>query len=182
MKRILLLVVTITMVVVFVSCKDKDHDVSCQYDMTYNPSTEQCECIQKWNHADAPSLLLDDYNTCIAVVQNFYYASVGNIDYPYYSHEGDTLLCCGYVSSIHYTEGGAWIQFQLHDDSLAQNGHVWVESDSAKFHSVDVSKKCFVKGTLSFGTNTSHFIWIGSPDPSLCYSPEILLNLTEIKN
>jgi len=182
MKKMVLLVIGTIIPLAFASCKEKDHDISCQYDMSYNPTTEQCECIQRLNSAEAPALMHDDYNTCIAVSQNFYYASLGNQDYPYYSHEGDTILCCGYAGHIYYAEGGAWAQFEFHDDSLPQNGYIWIESESAKLNSVDLSQKCFIKGTLSFGRNTNHFIWIGGPVAIDCWSPTILLNLTEIKN
>ena len=181
-KGAFLSVLIVSLFMFFAACKEKDHDISCQYDMSYNPTTEQCECIQRLNSAEAPALMHDDYNTCIAVSQNFYYASLDNQDYPYYSHEGDTILCCGYAGHIYYAEEGAWAQFKLHDDSLPQNGYIWIESESAKLNSIDLSQKCFIKGTLSFGINTSHFIWIGGPEPHTCWSPTILLNLTEIKN
>jgi len=179
MKNIIRLFLITAVIAPLVSCKDK----SCYYyGQEYNSKTKQCECVQYLNSADAPALKHNDYNTCSAIFQNFYYASVDNRDFPYYSHTGDTIMCFGYVNKIWYAEEGEWAQFTFVDDTLSQFGQIWVESDSSLLQGVDLSAKCFVKGTLSFGHNTDHFTWIDSPAPGTCLSPTPLLNAVEIKN
>ena len=179
MKKIIRLFLLTAVIAILVSCKDK----SCYYiEQEYNSKTKQCECVQPFWSADIPALKQNDYNTCLAVFRNFYYLSIDNKNYPYYSYAGDTIMCCGYVNGIYYAENGAWLQFSMSDDSLGQYGIIWVESESSKTHNIDLTKKCFIKGNLHFGHNTSHFMWLGAPEPGSCQSPEILLNLTDIKN
>ena len=162
MKKTVGLFILTTIAVVLVACKDK--------------------CVQEWSPTDAPALSQHTYNSCETLFCNFYYSSVDNKDYPYFSYEGDTILCSGYVKRIYYTENRTWVQFSMGDDSLSNYGRIWVESDSLYLTGIDISQKCFVKGTLSFGKNTSHFTWIDYLQPGACLSPEILLNLTEIRN
>lgn len=179
MKTLQFLIAICVLCFAAVSCER-----SCDYDKEYNSRKLKCECIQEWDSDDAPALSHNDYNTCYTVLSHFYYASVGNKDYPYYSHEGDTIMCCGYANKIYYAENGAWAQISMSDDSLAQSGIIWLEVDSLRLHSIDIRQKCFVKGTLSFGINTSHFTWwvFNATSPHSCISPELLLNIHEICN
>ncbi len=161
------------------SCKK-----SCDYDKEYNPHKLKCECIQEWSPESVSALSYNDYNTCETVFGNFYYASVHNKDYPYYSHKGETIMCCGYANEIYYAEEGAWAQIAMSDDSLSQHGIIWLEVDSSHLHGIDLRQRCYAKGAISFGINTSHFHWLefNSTSPRPCTSPKVLLNVEDIHN
>ena len=71
MKKIIRLFLITAVIAPLVSCKDK----SCYYyDQEYNSNTKQCECVQMMDIDNVPALKHDDYNTVLAVNQNFYYS------------------------------------------------------------------------------------------------------------
>lgn len=67
---------------------------------------------------NVPALKHDNYNTVLAVNQNFYYASVDNKDYPYYSHEGDTIMFYGNVGRMEYSyPDSSWVRLTFFNTS-----------------------------------------------------------------
>lgn len=183
MKNIIRLFLITAVIATIVSCKDK----SCYYDdQEYNSKTRQCECVQRFSLADIPDLKQDDYNTCLAVFRNFYYLSIDNKDYPYYSYAGDTILFCGYLGSVpeYAFENGDYL-YTMGDDStfMAEHyfsGDLTVRCSNLQLKDIDTNGKCFVKGILSFGF--SDFQYESFPGPGHCLSSRLFFSVIDIKN
>ena len=189
-RSIVILLIAIDLI--FTSC-NKKHD--CQYDdMTYNKNDKRCECIQPYASSEIPALSNSEYNTCETVVRNFIYFSVDNSDYPYYSHAGDTINFCGYMKHSYgkplmYSEDSTYCQFTMIDDfatamdvSNYNGGAFFVESRISLMENVDITKKCYVKGRLSFGAQSAVIPWVFISEPGTCQSADILFDVIDIHN
>ena len=187
-----MVIILAVLCLISVSC-NKKHD--CQYDnMTYNKNDKQCECIQPYAPNEIPALSNSEYNTCEAVVRNFIYFSVDNADYPYYSHAGDTIKFCGYVKHSYgkplmYSEDSTCCQFTMVDDfatamdvSNYNGGAFFVESRISRMENIDITRKCYVKGILSFGSQSAVIPWVSITEPGTCHSADILFDVIDIHN
>ena len=161
MKKILLITIGFFSYMFLYSCKE-----------TCNPHGE-------YDFSDVPALN-EGYNSCTSVYAHFYYESLDNTNYPYYSNTGDTIRCCGYVVNTTFAEEGAWVQFLMADSP--GDLCIFVECDSAQFNAINTAEKCYVTGCLYFDINTDHFTWLGSFIPGECVSPLILIKSTEMHN
>lgn len=92
--------------------------------------------------------LVDGYNTCEAIVKNFSYNRCqGEDELLYESHEGDTIRICGYV--YEYWDGSD--DFLLFDNPDNGTNHQYGVNISFRLpDDVDISKKCFITGSLGF--------------------------------
>lgn len=167
----------------FTSCKDK----TCYYfDQKYNSSTKQCECIQMLDIDNVPVLKHDDYNTVLAVNQNFYYASVDNKDYPYYSHEGDTIMFYGNVDHMEYSyPDSAWVRLHIHDTSESNGVGRSLEAEClvSELEGIDLSDRCYVTGILTFDWATTHVeIPISAAELGRCRSRGFFFKIEDIHN
>lgn len=184
MKKIIRLFLITAVIATLVSCKDK----SCYYDdQEYNSKTKQCECVQLLDIENAPALKHNDYNTVLAVNENFYYASLDNQDYPYYSHEGDTVMFYGNVGGmVSYSYPDCtWVGFTVYDTNggFGVGRSLTVECLAAQLEGIDLTSQCYVTGVLSFDWNTSHIEWpIAALGPGHCVSRGFFLNIVDIHN
>lgn len=182
MKNTIHLFLITAVIAMLVSCKDK----SCYYyEQEYNSKTKQCECAQYLNSAEAPALKHNDYNSILAINQNFYYASVDNRDYPYYSHEGDTLMFYGNVGRIEYSyPDSTWVRLHFHDASAETGiGHSLIaDCPRTQLNGIDLTSQCYVKGVLAFGEITDHFQYLNSLPPGTCVSCMLRLDIEDIHN
>ena len=167
----------------------------CRYaDMIYNKKSKQCECIQAYSPEEIPALSSTEYNSCGSIVRNFFYLSIDNADYPYYSHAGDTIKFCGYVKHsygrpLQYNEDSTYCQFTMIDDyatamdaSNHNGGAFFVESLISLMGNVDITQKCYVKGLLSFGSQSAVIPWVSISEPGSCRSEDLLFNVIDIHN
>ena len=143
MKKTVGLFILASIAVVLVSCKEK----SCGYaQMEYNPGTKQCDCIQFLDSENAPELKKNDYNSVLAVNQNFYYASVENKDYPYHSHEGDTIMFYGNVDRMEFSyPDSTWVRFYVtNGNNYGPGSHLTAECPTTIFGSIDKTMTCCI--------------------------------------
>lgn len=183
MKKMVLLVISAVTIASFTSCKDK----SCYYDdQEYNSKTKQCECVQYLNSAEAPALKHNDYNSILAINQNFYYASVDNQDYPYYSHEGDTLMFYGNVGRIEYSyPDSTWVRLTFIDAGGGYGVGRSLEAEclTSQLEGLDISDLCYASGILTFDFCSTHVAWpIASIEPGHCGSRGFFFNIEDIHN
>lgn len=185
MKKIVIFVLSVIVSLSFFACKE--HDQSCLYElMEYNSHTKQCECMQLLDIENAPALKHNDYNTVLAVNQNFYYASIDNEDYPYYSHEGDTIMFYGNVGKVeHSYPDSTWVRLSIDDVSggFGIGRSLIAECPVAQFEGIDTTSQCYVTGVLTFDLGTSHIEWpIGALAPGHCETRRFFLNIVDIHN
>ena len=193
MKRLFLL---LSAVFIFISCQ-KDHQ--CDIDQEYNTKTKECDCVQSFPESERPVLKTDDYNSWYAVRKHFTY-SVRYIypeTYPFYSHEGDTLLLCGWMDHTPldkrvYSIDSSWVQILLLDDSLSAASYINYDGDFSGFiaspvpmlKGLDMDKKIYIKGLLTFNFTDLCFGYLCSPgDPwHDCWNTCFAVKVLEIKN
>ena len=103
---------------------------------------------------EIPDLVDDGYNTCEAVSKNFTFVVCGNeTDQYYWSHSGDTIKVCGYLSD---NWDGNTNEFTLYDNPYNPDGRLGVdvillpEEENMLSEEIDIHKRCFVKGQLDF--------------------------------
>lgn len=186
MKKTVGLFILASIAVVLVSCKEK----SCRYaDMEYNTVTKQCDCIQYLDSGNAPKLKKDDYNSVLAVNQNFYYASVDHItDYPYYSHEGDTIMFYGNVDRMDFSyPDSTWVRLTIADASgfSGVGSRLYAECMRPQLEEVDLLNRCYLTGVLTFDGSHEHVdIPISDPeaDMSPCASRGFMFDIIDIHN
>lgn len=193
MKKVFLL---LSAVFIFISCQ-KDHQ--CDIDQEYNTKTKECDCVQSFPESERPVLKTDDYNSWYAVRKHFTY-SVRYIypeTYPFYSHEGDTLLLSGWMDHTPldkrvYSIDSSWVQILLLDDSLSAAANINYDGDFSGFiaspvpmlKGLDMDKKIYIKGLLTFNFTDLCFGYLCSPgDPwHDCWNTCFAVKVLEIKN
>ena len=112
------------------------------------------QCVQPFQSNEIPALKTNDYNSCEAVCKNYTYLICGSEgSFPYWSHQGDTIMVCGYM---HERWDGNSHLFLLFDSSNnADENKFYLNIDTYGFsvqlpEEVDMSKKCYIKGRLNF--------------------------------
>lgn len=113
----------------------------------------QCEPL--FNQNEIPLLKPNDYNSCEAICKNYHYRLCdGNQnEYPYWSHQGDTIMICGYMHE--YWDGNRG-HFLLFDSPNNANEYLFCININTYGslvqlpEDVDISKKCYIKGRLYF--------------------------------
>ena len=117
-------------------------------------------CQQPFSQEEIPELTLEGYNTCEAVVKNYKYlicdGQLGN--YPFWSHEGDTIKVCGYF--YEGWDGGNLLP--LYDCPDNQIGQLCLYIGLAGIlpDGFVTSKKCYIEGVLCFNplyTNSGNY-------------------------
>ena len=113
------------------------------------------QCEQPYQSNEIPVLKTNDYNSCEAVCKNYtYLICSGEDSFPYRSHEGDTIMVCGY---IHEDWDGNRHLFLIVDSPNNENEHKFLlnintlGSSEQLPEEVDISRKCYIRGRLAFG-------------------------------
>lgn len=193
MKKVFLL---FSAVFIFISCQ-KDHQ--CKVDQEYNTKTKECDCVQFFPESERPVLKTDDYNSWYAVRKHFTYRVRYKYPetYPFYSHEGDTLLLSGWMDHTPldkrvYSIDSSWVQILLLDDSLSAASYISYDGDYGRFivcpvpmlKGLDMDKKIYIKGLLTFNFTDLVFDFCCSPgDPEHdCWYKSFAVKVLEIKN
>ena len=126
------------------------------------------ECEQLYDKYEIPLLSIDSYNSIYTVTLNFAYAVRGEEDIyqelypnPFASHIGDTILLCGFIRHSY----GKPFQFKddqwqclMVDDSITAcdvennvgGGLAVYGDDKSILDSIDDTKKCYVKGIITY--------------------------------
>lgn len=127
------------------------------------------ECEQLYDKYEITPLSPDTYNSINAVTLNFAYAVRGDEDNyqelypnPFASHIGDTILLCGFIRHSY----GKPFQFKddqwqclMVDDSIIAcdvennvgGGLDVYGDDKSILESIDDTRKCYVKGIITYG-------------------------------
>ncbi len=112
------------------------------------------QCEQPYQSNEIPVLKTNNYNSCKAVCMNYKYLICGSeASFPYWSHEGDTIMVCGYIYEdwdgdrhlfpiVDSPNNANEREFLLHINSIGSSVQLPEE--------VDVSKKCYIRGRLAF--------------------------------
>ncbi len=165
----------------------------CTYGETvYNEETKECDCIQRYNQDNLPYLSESQYNNWEDVVAHYAYNVKSYAEYPYYQHEGKTFKVCGWVR--HYNDevmevasDGMCAAFDMSADSVTAFSSPYLysslchlEVQPSLLESVDMDRKCYITGTLTFDVYTD-FIMM-KHYPSSCCCPEFALRVAEIHN
>ena len=192
------LTMMILAVLVLAGCKkEKTGTCQCYDDQVYNAKTGECDCVQPFPESERPVLKTDDYNSWYAVRRHFIYkvkSDARKEAYPYYSHEGDTLLLCGWIDHTPlenrtYSLDSMMVKISLLDDSSSaalQNSSdetSYIACPVSLLKHIDIGKKIYVRGTITFNLLTLNFdVPIAMPSPYACWFPEIAFKVLEIKN
>ena len=155
----------------------------CSYGMTYNAATKDCDCI---NYApeEIPELSQNEYNSIGVVNKNFLYLVKKDSDYPYYSHEGDTILVYGWVWEVHPVASDEKVYDLIDQPSVPVGSScetlplINLENFLGTF---DGNEKCFVKGILEFPFSVMKGEKIVS-DEQICHSVKYSIRVIEINN
>mgnify|MGYP007092153831 CR=1 FL=1 len=199
MKKNLILMAFAMMVVAipFIQgCRKNQKQKNCFYGnnmMVYNPLTNDCECINYYEGMELDT----GYNAWDDVVHYMqYFTRSDKPDYPYYSREGDTVKTCGWINHcdgqtlLPNESDSLYVQFEISNDSLTAmnaylSGPIHIEGDKALFDGIDQDKKCYIKGIITFHSQTDIGWEMGPADPEPshnCSSAIFALRLVEIRN
>lgn len=194
MKQWLLLIVVSF---VLISCKEKQEVCQCDADQAYNAETGACDCMQPFPESERPALLANDYNSWSAVKKHFTYKVRYKCPetYPYFSHEGDTLLLCGWIDHTPlekrvYSKDSSFVKISLLDDAssavlkTSSNDDRYIACPVQLLEKIEVDKKVYVKGTLTFNRLNVGFFELDSPADSDkdCVVAYYAFRVLEIKN
>ena len=197
MKKVFILLLTVFSLT---GCnKEKTETCQCDVDQVYNTKTGECDCVQPFPESERPVLKTDDYNSWYAVRKHFTYSIRYKYPetYPFYSHEGDTLLLCGWMDHTPldkrvYSIDSSWVQILLLDDSLSAASYISYDGDYESFivspvpmlKGLDMDKKIYIKGLLTFNFTDLYFGYMCSPaDPDHdCWNISFAVKVLEIKN
>ncbi len=110
------------------------------------------QCGFRFRSNDTPALKQGDYNSCEAINRNYCYLVCGShseVDYPYWANDGDTIMVCGYFYKDWHGDRN---HFSLYDtpDNQYKFGIQVFEASRMLPEEIDISKKCYIKGRLSF--------------------------------
>lgn len=145
------------------------------------------KCEQLYDKYEIPPLSTDSYNSIYAVTFNFAYAVRGDEDNyqelypnPFASHIGDTVLLCGFIRHSY----GNPFQFKdeqwqclMVDDSIVAcdvennvgGGLDVYGDDRSVLESIDDTKKCYVKGIITYGGLPLTIDLLPNNSNSCCY-------------
>jgi len=171
---------------------------SCNYAMEYNSDNKKCECINTITPDSRPELLVGEYNDCATIGRHFYYFVEKEEDYPYLSEDGDTVMLKGYINNwgdqFYYSHDpdSTFVGFFMVDDSLAamnprdgKSWNFWIETESSKINGIDLTRMCYIKGTVEFSynhENHTYYFCNTPPEPTPCGSPICFIIPQEIHN
>ncbi|MBP5557319.1 MAG: hypothetical protein J6X65_06445, partial [Bacteroidales bacterium] len=114
------------------------------------------------------------------------YASVDNKDYPYYSHEGDTIMFYGNVGRMEYSyPDSSWVRLTFFDTSGGNGVGRILEAEclTSQLEGIDMSARCYATGVLTFDFCSTHVAWpIASIEPGHCGSRGFFFNIEDIHN
>lgn len=117
----------------------------CRIGMVYNSQTEDCDCFNR-SVSEIPELSSDDYNSVLVLRWNFDYNVKSYTDYPYYSHQGDTIKVYGWfwedIDTILYGDTAPWIGVDCPRLKLSS-----IQDFAGLFDKKDT---CFLTGILEY--------------------------------
>lgn len=115
--------------------------------------------------------------------------------YPYFSHEGDTLLLCGWIDHTPlekrvYSRDSTLVKISLMDDSVSaamrtsSNDLNCIACPVSLLGKIDMDKMAYLKGIITFSMLNVGFFELNSPaDPDKdCVIPYYAFKVLEIKN
>lgn len=121
--------------------------------------TKQCGFRFKSN--ETPALKQNDFNSCEAIYRNYYYLVCGSyseVDFPYLSNDGDTIMVCGYFPKDWDGNRNNFSLFDSPDNANESTLCVNVfDASPALPEEIDISKKCYIKGHLFFNIQRHGF-------------------------
>lgn len=174
MKRIRF-IVCFVVAVVFLGCAKTK---VCHYGTTYSEDTKDCECLNNAQE-DIPELLQDEYNSIGVVNKNFIYLVKEDSEYPYYSHEGDTILVYGWVWEAHPVASDEKHYCLIEQPSVpvgSSCGTLQVVDLEQYIGTFDLEEKCFVKGVLEFICSQE------VDDDEHCHSVDYAIRVFDVHN
>ena len=197
MKKVLILLLTVFSLT---GCnKEKTETCQCDVDQVYNTKTGECDCVQPFAESERPAINTNGYNSWNSVCKHFTYSvkyKYYKTAYPYYSHEGDTLLLCGWIDRTPlekraYTIDSSLVKITLFEDSSSaakctnydEFFHFMV-CPVTLLEKINADKKIYVKGILTFNFQDVFFGEMCSPsDPDKdCWFVRFAVKVSEIKN
>ena len=112
------------------------------------------QCGFRYISSETPALKKNDYNSCRAIYENLTYLVCDNYyetDFPYWENNGDTIMVCGFFYENWDGDRDNFFLFDspnnAHERKICINvQHVL----PAMPEEIDISKKCYIKGHLSF--------------------------------
>ena len=137
------------LVIILFSCtKPIGCNMNELYESEQNIIPEKCDYCINYASSEIPFLNHDDYNSTIVVERNFKYYVKKETEYPYFSHNGDTIKMFGFIMektcdtlllSNYKTPpiGGTYPMIVL-IDTTQQSANI------------DNDKKCYVTSVLNF--------------------------------
>lgn len=167
-------------------------DCECDGGMVYNNSTKQCACLQAHDQNNLPILSDNQYISWEDLVANYEYYVKSLPDYPYYQHEGKTFKVCGWIrhsndqvlvmspDSLYAAFGVCADSSEAFSSTFLYPTFCHLEAQPSTLESVDMDKKCYIVGTLTFEPCLWFTMMTGYPRG--CHCPEFALRVNEIHN
>ena len=195
MKKIILM---LPVILFLTACKEKPEVCQCDVDQVYNAKTGECDCVQPFPESERPVLKTDGYNSWYAVKKHFTYSVKYKYynSYPYFSHEGDTLLLNGWIDHTPleeraYSVDSTLVKISLFDDSVSaakctnyDEYFHYIACPATLLEKINADKIIHLKGTLTFNFNDVFFDEVCSPsNPDKdCWFVRFAVKVVEIKN
>ena len=111
-------------------------------------------CDQPFDQNDKPEISVESYNTCNTILGNYFYMFHDVREFPYNDKIGDTLKVCGWVKNEgNPTPNHLWISDDPLDTSInhtTSQYHILLTGLDSLPSDFNISKKCYVTGTLWF--------------------------------
>ena len=160
MRRIFL-IISVVLTISFTCCK---HEI------------ERCEDL--FADMERPELSINSYNSVMNMIVNTTYTYRFNFYDEYFNLYpnpvehlvGDTFLVCGFITQpdntpylFHHNFWHCWIvddSVVASDPNCSAGGYSIFGDDTSALKSIDISKRCYIKGVLGI---TSPFVWCNSP-------------------
>lgn len=119
------------------------------------------QCGFRYKTDKNPALKKNDYNSCEAIYENYTYLVCGHyseVDFPYWENEGDTIMVCGYFSENWDGDRNHFALFDSPNNAYERVNCIEVfYASTALPMEINISKKCYVMGRLSFNPLCNSF-------------------------
>lgn len=118
------------------------------YESEQNIIPEKCDYCINYASSEIPFLNHDDYNSALVVEGNFKYYVKKETEYPYFSHNGDTIKMFGFIME----ESGDTLLLSNHKTPPIGGSYpvIVLIDTTLQSANIDKDKECYVTGILRF--------------------------------
>lgn len=141
--------------------------------MMYNEQTKECECVN-WDADNIYPLSGNHYNSISSVRRNFDYYVKSISDYPYFAHNGDTVLTWGFIIG---DDENHLYEFPV--IPIGGNGSPYLDIVGFNFFdNIDICDTFYVTGVIEFPSLSSEELVQKKSDQ--CFLVDYVLRIIDI--